>query len=135
MRMTNVSKLADLFAGTNISASNSVLSVADADASTKGVAERALTSEALAGTDNTRFVTPAGLAARSFAITIGDDSATQFTVNHQLGTRDVVVQLYDASSYETLVAQVVRTDSDNVTVTFNTAPGESDVRVLVTKVD
>tara|TARA_R100001460_G_scaffold21907_1_gene44574 strand:+ start:1958 stop:4684 length:2727 start_codon:yes stop_codon:yes gene_type:complete len=134
MKMTNVSKLADLFAGTNISASSSVLSVADADASTKGVAERALTSEALAGTDNTRFVTPAGLAARTFKATLGDNSATAFTVNHALGTRDVMVQLYDASSYETLVAQVVRTDTANITVTFNVAPGDSDVICLVTKI-
>ena len=110
-------------------------SVPDADASTKGVAERALTSEALAGTDNTRFVTPAGLAARSFKDTIGDGSATAITVNHALGTRDVMVQLYDASSYETLVAQVVRTDTANITVTFNSAPASNDVICLVTKID
>ena len=135
MRMTNVSKLADLFAGTNITASSSVLSVANASTSAKGVVELASTSEALAGSSSSLAVTPAGLAARSFKATIGDNSATAFTVNHALDTRDVIVQLYDASSYETLVAQVVRTDADNVTVTFNVAPADSDVICLVTKVD
>ena len=46
-----------------------------------------------------------------------------------------MVQLYDASSYETLVAQVVRTDTNNVAVTFNTAPASNDVIALVTKID
>ena len=113
-------------------------SVPDASASVKGVAERALTSEALAGTDDTRFVTPAGLAARSFKATIGDGSDLDITVNHNLGTRDVIVQLYDASSYETIIAEVVRTDADNVTINTNAAPsaiGSSDMIVLITKID
>ena len=110
-------------------------SVPDASASTKGAVELATTAEALAGTDTARAVTAAGLAARSFKDTIGDGSATAITVNHALGTRDVMVQLYDASSYETLVAQVVRTDANNVAVTFNTAPASNDVIALVTKID
>ena len=110
-------------------------SVPDASASTKGAVELATTAEALAGTDTARAVTAAGLAARSFKDTLGDGSATAITVNHALGTRDVMVQLYDASSYETLVAQVVRTDTANVTVTFNSAPASNDVICLVTKID
>ena len=110
-------------------------SVPNASATTKGAVELATTAEALAGSDTSRAVTPAGLAARSFKDTIGDGSATAYTVNHALGTRDVIVQLYDASSYETCVAQVVRTDTANVTVTFNTAPASNDIICLVTKVD
>ena len=110
-------------------------SVPNASASTKGAVELATTAEALAGTDTSRAVTAAGLAARSFKDTIGDGSATAITVNHALATRDVIVQLYDASSYETLVAQVVRTDANNVTVTFNSAPASNDVIALVTKID
>ena len=135
MRMTNVSKLADLFAGTNISASNSVLSVADAAADTKGVVELATTAEALAGSDTSRAVTAAGLAARSFKTTIGDGSDLDIAVTHSLGTRDVIVQLYDSSSYETVYAQVVRTDANTVTIDTNAAAGTNDITVLITKVD
>ena len=135
MRMTNVSKLADLFAGTNISASSSVLSVADAADDTKGVVELATTAEALAGSDTARAVTPAGLAARSFKTTIGDGSDLDITVTHNLGTRDVIVQLYDSSSYETVYAQVVRTDANNVTIDTNVAATTNDITVLITKVD
>jgi len=135
MRMTNVSKLADLFAGTNITASSSVLSVADAADDTKGVVELATTAEALAGSDSDRAVTPAGLAARSFAASIGDGSATGIAVDHNLNTRDVIVQLYDVSSYDTVIADVVRTTVDRVTITFASAPSSNDIRVLVTKID
>jgi cytoskeletal protein CcmA (bactofilin family) len=135
MRMTNVSKLADLFAGTNISASSSVLSVADAADDTKGVVELATTAEALAGSDTARAVTPAGLAARSFKTTIGDGSDLDIAVSHNLGTRDVIVQLYDSSSYETVYAQVVRTDANTVTIDTNAAAATNDITVLITKVD
>ena len=92
-------------------------------------------AETLAGSSSTKVVTPAGLSARSYRTAIGDGSATAYTVNHALGTRDVVVQMYDVSSYETVYAQVVRTDTANITVTFNVAPSSSDVVVLVTKID
>ncbi len=138
MRMTNVSKLADLLAGTNISASSSVLSVANASASAKGVVELATTAEALAGTDTSRAVTAAGLAARSAKFTIGDGSDQDITLTHNLGTRDVVVQMYDASDYKTVYAEVVRTDANNITVNTNDGASiiaSNDVIVLVTKID
>ena len=75
------------------------------------------------------------MSARSYRTAIGDGTATAYTVNHALGTRDVVVQMYDASSYETVMAQVVRTDTANVTITFNAAPTSNDVVVMVTKID
>ena len=138
MRMTNVSKLADLFAGTNISASSSVLSVADAADDTKGVVELATTAEALAGSDTARAVTPAGLAARSFKATIGDGSDEDIAITHNLGTRDVIVQCYDASDYKTVIAEVVRTDANNVTINTNggnSVIASNDLIVLITKID
>jgi cytoskeletal protein CcmA (bactofilin family) len=137
MRMTNVSKLADLFAGTNISASSSVLSVADAADDTKGVVELATTAEALAGSDTSRAVTPAGLAARSHVATIGDGSDDDIAITHNLGTRNVIVQMFDASSYETVIAEVVRTDANTVTINTNSGStiASSDVTVLITKID
>ena len=110
-------------------------SVPDASASTKGAVELATTAEALAGSDTARAVTPAGLAARSFATTIGDGSDLDITITHNLGTRDVIVQVYDASDYSTCVVEVVRTDANNITINTNTAIASSDMRVLITKVD
>ena len=66
---------------------------------------------------------------RSYKTTVG--GATSATVTHNLGTRDVIVQLYDTSSYDTVYADVVRTDTNTVTLSFGTAPSAGDVTVLV----
>ena len=112
--------------------------VADAADDTKGVVELATTAEALAGSDTSRAVTPAGLAARSFTATIGDGSDDDITIQHDLGTRNVIVQMYDASSYETVIAEVVRTDANNITINTNDSPStiaSNDVIVLIQKID
>lgn len=70
----------------------------------------------------------------TFATSIGDGTSTSYTVTHNFGTRDVIVQLYDNSTYDTVRAEVVRTTTDTVTVTANSAIATNDVRVLVTKV-
>ena len=117
------------------SSGTATVSAETASTSNQGVVELATAGEALAGTDSTRAVTPAGLAARSYKGTIGDGSATSIAVSHGLGTRDVIVQMYDASSYDTVYAEVVRTDASTVTVGFNTAPSANDIIILVTKID
>ena len=95
----------------------------------------ATTAEALAGSDSSKAVTPEGLSARSFVTSIGDGNATSYAVTHSLNTRDVIVQLYDNSTYDTVFADVVRTNTTTVTITFASAPSSNDIRVLVTKVD
>ena len=66
--------------------------------------------------------------------TIGTGIATALIVNHALNSRDVIVQLYDMTTFDTVFAQVVRTDVDNVTVTFSTAPASNGIRCVITKV-
>ena len=66
---------------------------------------------------------------RSYKTTVG--GSTSATVTHNLGTRDVIVQLYDTSSYDTVYADVVRTNTNTVTLSFGTAPSAGDVTVLV----
>ena len=60
--------------------------------------------------------------------------ATSIAVTHNLGTRDVMVQLYDVSSYDTVYADVTRNTVNQVTVDFTTAPSAGDIRILITKV-
>jgi hypothetical protein len=70
----------------------------------------------------------------SFASSIGNGSSTAIAVTHGLGTRDVIVQLFDNASYDTVYADVVRTDANTVTVTFAVAPSSNAYRVLVQKI-
>ena len=70
--------------------------------------------------------------ADSYATSIG--GSTSIVVTHNLGTRDVDVQLYDNSTYETVITDVVRTTTNTITVSFNTAPSAGSIRVLVKKI-
>jgi hypothetical protein len=74
------------------------------------------------------------ITGRTYATSIGDGSATSYTVTHNLGSQDVIVQLYDVSSLDTVFADVVRTSTSVVTIDFSSAPTANDIRVLVTKI-
>ena len=72
------------------------------------------------------------IATQKFSMSIGDGVATTFVVNHNMDTRDVVVEVYDNATWVTVYAQVVRTDVNNVTVDFNVPPPVPDAyRVVV----
>ena len=81
-------------------------------------------SDAAGAKTNLGFVT-------RHAETIGDNSATAIAVTHNLGTDDVVVEVYDASTKETVICDVDRTSTNAVTLTFSTAPGTNAIRVVV----
>lgn len=69
--------------------------------------------------------------SRKVVKTIGDGLATTFTVVHAFNTRDVMIQVYDAATYDTVIVDTIRTDADTVTVTFATAPAENTYKVIV----
>jgi hypothetical protein len=66
--------------------------------------------------------------ATSYATTISVTS----TITHNLGTRDVIIQLYDTVTYETVYSDNVRTTANTATITFASAP-TNPIRVLVQK--
>jgi hypothetical protein len=108
-----------------------------ASETTAGIVELATQAETDSGTDTTRVVTPATLATwsgrlRKVAQTIGDASATQFTITHNWNTRDVAVHVYRTSGAfdEVLVDREVTT-LNSVTIRFNTAPSAGAFRAVV----
>jgi len=70
----------------------------------------------------------------TFAATIGDNSATSIAVAHNLGSKNVIVQLFHVDTDETVYADVVRTNTNTVTVSFSNAPATSKIQVLISKV-
>ena len=84
-------------------------------------------------TDFCSAVSTCVAANEQYAVSIGNGNDTSFAVSHGLSTRDVIVQLYDNSSYDTVHADVVRTNPSTVTISFNSAPATNDIRVLVSK--
>jgi hypothetical protein len=70
-------------------------------------------------------------ATTKVSSTIGDGSATSIAVTHSLNTDDVVVEVYDASSKETVICDVDRTSVNAVTLDFASAPATNAYRVVV----
>lgn len=71
------------------------------------------------------------IAARKFSASIGNGAATSIAVTHNLGTKDVKVTVRQNSNDEHVLADVVSTDINTVTVTFATAPASNAMRVTV----
>lgn len=135
-------------AGIDVSVASGVFTVSGetASASNAGIVELATDTETKTGTDTARATTPANVKAaiddRSAAVVLrGDGSTTAHSITHNLGTRDVIVQVVDygddgtGATYENVMVDVTRTSTSAVTVTFATAPTTSeDYRVLIYKV-
>lgn len=71
----------------------------------------------------------ASVSANSYAVTITDTA----TITHGLNTNDVIIQLYDTVTKETVFSDAVRVSVNTATVTFASTPTNS-IRVLVTKI-
>lgn len=52
----------------------------------------------------------------------GDATTKNFTITHNLGSRDVIVQVYDGTSYEEVIVDITRTSTSAVTIGFASAP-------------
>lgn len=68
---------------------------------------------------------------RKYVSNIGNGSATSYTLTHNLGTRDVIVQIMDNTTYEVVVADIVMATTNTVTVAFATAPTSNAYRAVI----
>lgn len=104
-----------------------------------GIAEIATQTEVNTGTDDTRIVTPLKMitylnaAVGGYAANVGNGTNTSFALTHSLNTRDVIVMIYDNTTYEEVIADVVLTSTTVVTVSFATAPASNAYRVVIKK--
>ena len=115
--------------------------LAQATTSAVGAVELATSAETQTGTDTTRAVTPDGLAARMVVADIDVSSLTDaniVTITHNLGTADIMVQVYDKTTEANIMCDIARTTDDFATastsvvsIDFGTAP-PNDCRALIT---
>lgn len=73
------------------------------------------------------------IARKHVSQLVGDAATTQFTVTHNLGSRDVQVQVYDAASpYNTVETDIEMATSSTVTIRMASAPAVGkNYRVVV----
>jgi hypothetical protein len=105
---------------TVLSASTPYLTNANGLAVDKGALESALVADSF---------------TRKFSQIIGNSASTSYTVTHNLGTRNIQVQVYgtelSAYAYQTVETDIDRTDANNVVIGFATPPGENTFNVVV----
>lgn len=74
----------------------------------------------------------AGSYSNHYLTTWATAEGTSKIVTHSLGTTDVVIDIFDLATGETIwVDEVIRTDGSTATLTSSAAPGASSWRVLV----
>jgi hypothetical protein len=67
-----------------------------------------------------------------YAANVGDGTATSYTITHNLGTRDVIVSVYEASgSYAEVICDVNHATTNTITLLFSVAPTLNQYRVVV----
>lgn len=118
----------------------------NASTTAKGLVEEATEAEAknpsaeTGGTGAKLFVTPKQLHAavndktdlvRTYNVTVGNGSATDFTVTHNLNKIAVVVQVFTFSDGKQVEVLTEIINANSFKVYFNTAPTNNQYRVVV----
>lgn len=109
-----------------------------ATTSTAGIAAIATQVEADAGVVTNKFMTPAtaaGYAGRvkKYATDFGDGTATQFTITHNLNTRDCIGQVRrNSGAYDVILTDIEWTTVNTATVRFaGFVPSVNQFRVVI----
>lgn len=145
--LVRVSESADLTADAGANTTR-VVRIADlllrtATATRTGLIQLATQAEVDAGTNALKAVTPDKLAiyvnarigARGFAANIGDGTATTIVVTHNLGSRDVIAQVYrNATPWDDIIVDKERTTTNSLTIKFGSAPAAASFRINLQRV-
>lgn len=112
---------------------NLSVDVATGDVTITGSLDLATDSDAVSSSSDTVVLTPGNLRATERAETItGDNTSTSFTITHNIGTRDLIVQVYDTSTFDSVYPDITRTSTSVVTLDFGKAPLSTEsYRVLI----
>lgn len=108
-----------------------------ANETTAGILEVATQAETDTGTADTVAVTPLKLANWSgrkvkFAADFGDGAATQYTITHNLNSRDLLVNVRrNSGAFDEVVCDVEYTTLNSVTLRFAAAPASNAFRCIV----
>jgi len=144
IRTNSVHNLASLFAGTGLSATNSVLNVATGSTSATGIVRIATAAEVKTGTNTSKVTTIGDIAARTqvFTLTASSmNSSNDFAavLTHSLGTIDIVVDVYDVGTFTKVFPEIRYADVDDnsstnhIQILASHQPA-NNLRVIVTSV-
>lgn len=104
------------------------------NASTASDARTNLGIKTSVGTPSTTTSTLARIVAQGSAASSGSPAISTTTVNHYFNTTDVIVQVYEVATGETVIGDVARTNADVVTVSLLGSHSANAFRIVVTAV-
>lgn len=90
--------------------------------------------EKLKSSDNARDLINNAVKDKAGKVTkdIGDGTATEFTVTHNLNTQDVVVMVRENKApFAQVITDIEVTDVNNIEVKFAKAPAQNEYRVII----
>lgn len=104
-----------------------------------GAGSSALTQIAPTATTGTSQIVATGVntavpafKSLQYSVSIGDGSSTAYTVTHNLGTKDVICQVYDnATPYAQVEVDVEHSTTNTLTLRFAVAPASNAYRCVV----
>lgn len=114
--------------------------ILSASATVEGILRLATVAEGIAGTDNTKAITPFVLKAvldqytGGYYALIGNGSGTSFTVEHGLNTDRVHIQVRIVATKEEIILDWRATSATTITLNMNVAPPTNAYEVLITKI-
>jgi hypothetical protein len=86
--------------------------------------------------DSTRHITSSERTAWNaktgkYVANIGNGTSTEFTLTHNLGTRDLAIGLEEVSTGEMVMADIQKIDANRIKILFATAPSTNEYRMTV----
>lgn len=109
-------------------------SVPDATDTVKGKVELATSAEVITGTDTTRAITPAGLAATTYKVTVASiANAATYDIVHNLNTSYPIAQAYDSTGNQSLVG-LVTIDANTLRFTNEVGATITNLTFVVAKI-
>lgn len=113
--------------------------IVSATTAVEGIIYLATQAEALAGTNNTKAITPATLKAvldanvGGHTALFGDGSSTSFTITHTLNTKYVTIAIYRESDGVEVWMEKKAASTTSVVINCNTAIANNSHRVVIKK--
>lgn len=72
-----------------------------------------------------------GGTAKAYTEVIGDGISSTFTIEHNLNTRDIIIQIYDLTDYQDVQATTFRTTENEITIEFINPPEQNQYKVVI----
>lgn len=90
--------------------------------------------DARTGTTADSVLTPSSLRATEDVQTLtGDGTSTSFTITHNMGTKNVLVQVFEVTTGETVYPEITRGNDSSVTIGMTPAPADQKEYTVLIK--